>query len=75
MLKNLYDRLRLLRRGDWQAIAFALVLIIAIGWAALAGSGFHRGISNFGFGLDWNCTSVGNGEPVCIKQPAKPAAR
>jgi hypothetical protein len=25
MLKNFYDRLRLLRRGDWQAIAFALV--------------------------------------------------
>jgi hypothetical protein len=34
---------------------------------------------NNGFGTDWDCTSVGKGDPVCIKKPPaafeKPAPR
>jgi hypothetical protein len=76
MLKPIYDRISVFGRGEWPAVAFAIALIILIGWAALAGVGdLYRSRSNFGFGPEWNCTYVGNGEPVCVKQPAKPAAR
>jgi hypothetical protein len=75
MLNLIGARISLLGRGEWPAIAFVLALIILIGWAALAGGGFYRLKPNFGFGPDWNCTYVGQGDPVCVKQPAKPTAR
>jgi hypothetical protein len=70
MLKNLYDRLRVFGRGEWLAIAFAGAILALL--VAAASGGFRWGIPNFGFGPDWKCAYVGKGDPVCVKQPAKP---
>jgi hypothetical protein len=70
-------RLIPLRRGDVLAIVLALGLIG--GWAVLALSGrwgqswLGAVLPRFGFGSDWHCTWIGKGDPVCIKEPGKPA--
>ena len=59
-------------QSEWLAIAF--VAIIVVGLAGLAVSGHFPLLPNFGFGQDWNCSYLGRGEPVCLKQQPKPTS-
>jgi hypothetical protein len=61
------------RRGDVVAVLillfFGVVLIVA---AATSSSGPNYKF-NFGLGPDWQCESLGYGDPVCLKKvPARP---
>jgi hypothetical protein len=57
------------RRGDIAAIVLGglLVLLIAIAVFALGSPPSLRARANWGFGPEWDCTSLGRGEPLCIK--------
>ena len=59
-----------LRRGDWLGIL--LVIALLGGFGALAVTGYLRLSPNRGFGPDWNCSDVGQGDPVCVNPPRKP---
>jgi hypothetical protein len=72
MLKHFYDRVRLLGRGEWLAIAMGIAILAVV--ATMASGGLYRLLPNFGFGSDWNCSYVGKGEPVCVKQTPAPTA-
>ena len=58
------------RRGDIAAIVLGgfLVLLIAVAVFALGGPLSLRARTNWGFGPEWDCTSLGRGEPLCIKK-------
>jgi hypothetical protein len=58
------------RRGDIAAIVLGglLVLLITIAVLALGGPPSLRARANWGFGPEWDCTSLGRGEPLCIKK-------
>lgn len=61
------------KRGDVAVILillfFGIVLVVV---AATTKAGSDRNF-NFGFGPDWQCHSVGYGDPVCLKKT--PAVR
>jgi hypothetical protein len=66
--------------GDWFPMRRGDVIAVAIGLAILALAAIcfiyipNWARTNAGFGPEWECTSVGKGDPVCIKrQPAMPA--
>jgi MFS family permease len=65
-----------LRWRDWRRCClFALAAVPMVLMAGISGWEFLRDPmlpknSNFGFGPEWRCTSMGKGEPVCIKAPA-----
>lgn len=56
------------RRGDVKGILFIVVLL------GLISSGFfyrfrnYEWPINYGFGPEWDCTLVPNGQPICIKK-------
>jgi len=53
-----------LRRGDIAGILFMAAVFALLGYVAL----FHPlRDGNFGFGPDWQCTSVGQGDPICVR--------
>jgi hypothetical protein len=60
---------RHLTRGDVMGILFVLVVVCIIS----LGFWFPKSLPNpaSGFGPDWDCKSVPNGEPICIKKPVK----
>jgi hypothetical protein len=52
-------------------MAVALVAALLVGFIGLPGvPAFH----NWGFGAGWTRSYAGQGEPVCIKSPARGAA-
>jgi hypothetical protein len=58
-----------LRAGDVAAIVLlaaiiGVVLLVFIGFPSVP-----RLRDHWGFGLDWECSSPGQGEPVCVKKP------
>jgi hypothetical protein len=60
-----------LARGDVLAIllCLALICVVAIGliwFPQLQNSG-----SNAGFGPEWECKSVPQGDPICVKKPVR----
>ncbi len=64
----------------WRDIAGVFLAIALIGGTlALAitgrsGQGWMGTVlPHFGFGSDWQCTWVGKGDPVCVKETAKPS--
>jgi hypothetical protein len=57
-------------RGDVMGILFIVVLL------GLISSSFFYWFPNskpinYGFGPDWDCTLVPNGQPICIKKPGQ----
>ena len=55
-----------LKRGDIAGILLMSVLLVVVLFVML----FFPDLgwkSNFGFGPEWVCTWVGQGDPVCIK--------
>jgi hypothetical protein len=50
-----------------------LALVALIGLVAAAAFSFIKypvGSRAIGFGPEWDCTRVGQGDPVCVKKPA-----
>jgi len=55
-------------RADVMGILFALVLICISAFLLVRFPSVHQAT---GFGPDWDCKSVPNGEPVCMKKPGR----
>jgi hypothetical protein len=53
-------------RGDVMGILFIVVLLglISLGFSWFTNSKPN----NYGFGPDWDCTLVPNGQPICVKK-------
>jgi hypothetical protein len=63
-----------LKRGDVAGILLMAVLLGAILFLMLIYPNLGQKV-NFGFGPEWECTHVGEGDPVCVKShPAGDAA-
>lgn len=58
-----------LRHGD---IAGIIVIVIMLAAIVVMGLGFPRlgQKHNFGFGPEWECERMENGDPICVKRPA-----
>jgi hypothetical protein len=59
------------RKGD----VFAILAFVVIAGGVLfifVRFPIYGRIPNNGFGPEWDCTSVGKGDPVCIKKPPSP---
>jgi hypothetical protein len=61
-----------LRRGDMAGILLMAVVLAALVFVLLF---FPQPLEqNFGFGPEWQCTRMGEGDPICVrlvdKQPA-----
>jgi hypothetical protein len=56
-------------KREWLAIALGVVMVGVVLFAALRFSAEQR--TRASFGPDWECTSVGSGENVCLKKPPK----
>ena len=58
------------RRGDIAAIVLGgvLILLIVVAVHHLNGPPNLRARTNWGFGPEWDCTSLGRGEPLCVKK-------
>ena len=61
------------RRGDVLAIALmvAIVAVLLVAGIRKPAVSALDGASH-GFGPDMECTSVGSGEPVCVRKPGLP---
>jgi hypothetical protein len=55
-------------RADVVGILFALVLICISAFVLMRFPSVHQAT---GFDPDWDCKSVPNGEPVCMKKPGR----
>jgi hypothetical protein len=53
---------------DVAAIAFGIVLAAAVIFALVIFPNFRKHSANFGFGPDWDCTTIPKAGPVCVKQ-------
>ena len=56
-------------RGDVMGILFVLVVTCLLAFVLMWFPNFHQRWPASGFGLDWDCKIVPNGEPICIKKP------
>jgi hypothetical protein len=66
---DLFWRFRLM---GWREIA-AAVIVLGLAAVLIAAELLPYRSHNFGFGPEWECTSAGQGEPVCVKTaPDKP---
>jgi hypothetical protein len=69
--RDLFWRLRLL---GWREI-WAILIVAALAAAGIAAMMLpYNGNTNFGFGPEWECTSVAQGDPVCVKRGAAAAS-
>jgi hypothetical protein len=57
-----------LRRGDILGAAFVLAVLGGFVFLVVKFPNGVRQATNAGFGPDWDCTSVGKGDPVCVKK-------
>lgn len=53
-----------LRRGDIAGILFMAVVLAVIAFALLV---LPPRDHNFGFGPEWQCTRMGEGDPICVR--------
>ncbi|MEZ2329491.1 hypothetical protein AB6802_07190 [Mesorhizobium sp. RCC_202] len=61
-----------LRRGDIAGILLMAAVFAVLGYVLL----FHPlRDQNFGFGREWQCTSVGQGDPICVRLVDKNAPK
>ena len=57
------------RRGDVVGIVLGVLLVVLlIALYAVNGPLGLRARANYGFGPEWNCASLGRGEPLCVKK-------
>ena len=66
------QRLRWLRAwvmSSCRDVVAALVLIALVGILAFAFIKYPAGSREAGFGPEWDCRYVGQGDPVCVKRP------
>jgi hypothetical protein len=65
-----------LRTGDVTAIILTIALIAGVFiFTTLVKIPILAPTWNNGFGPEWECTSVGQGDPVCIKKPLAASER
>lgn len=57
-----------LRLSDIKAIVLGLALVGAVAFLAIRFGNVPQQRANAGFGPDWQCTAVGQGDPVCVKK-------
>jgi hypothetical protein len=57
-----------LGRGDVLGVAFVLVLLVVLAFLAVAFPTGVRRTTNAGFGPEWDCTLVPQGDPICVKR-------
>ncbi|MGX5800435.1 hypothetical protein ACWGS9_04240 [Bradyrhizobium sp. Arg314] len=55
---------RYLRRGDIAGILFMAVVLAVLVFALLVLAPREH---NFGFGPEWQCTRMGEGDPICVR--------
>jgi hypothetical protein len=55
--------------GEVGAIVFGIAVVVAFVFIVVRYPDWQWNSSNFGFGPDWQCTPVAQGDPVCIKKP------
>ncbi|WP_217576665.1 hypothetical protein [Mesorhizobium sp. GbtcB19] len=61
-----------LRRGDVAGIFLMAVLLAVLGFVLV----FHPPRDqNFGFGPEWQCTRMGEGDPICVRLVGKDAPK
>jgi hypothetical protein len=63
-----------LRRGDIGGILLVAVLLGAVAFVLLV----HPGMGsreNFGFGPEWQCARMEQGDPICVRLVDKDAAK
>jgi hypothetical protein len=57
------------RRGDVVGIVLGVLFVmLLIALYAVNGPLGLRASTNYGFGPEWSCTSLGRGEPLCVKK-------
>ncbi|MBZ9765141.1 hypothetical protein LB553_30455 [Mesorhizobium sp. CA8] len=54
-----------LRRGDMAGIVFMAVVLAVAAFALLFFP--QRAEQNFGFGPEWQCVRMGEGDPICVR--------
>jgi hypothetical protein len=54
----------------WREVAAVLLGAAITGLVAFTMGRSPFGLDNRGVGPEWDCTSVGKGDPVCVKKPA-----
>ena len=54
-----------LRRGDMAGIVFMAVVLAAAAFALLFFP--QRADQNFGFGPEWQCVRMEQGDPICVR--------
>lgn len=57
-----------LRRGDIAGILFVAILLGAVVLALLLVPKLEQ---NFGFGPEWRCAPMGEGDPICVRRVDK----
>ena len=55
-------------RADVMGILFVLVVTCLFAFLVMRFPNFHQ---DTGFGPDWECKSMPQGDPVCIKKPGR----
>ncbi|SFO70251.1 hypothetical protein SAMN03159463_02745 [Mesorhizobium sp. NFR06] len=61
-----------LRRGDILGVVFMALICAAIVFVLLV---LPPRDHNFGFGPEWRCARMGEGDPICVKLVEKDAPR
>jgi len=54
-------------RKDAVAVVLLIAVVAVVAFAAIK---YPLGGRATGFGPDWDCTHVGQGDPVCVRKPA-----
>ncbi len=57
-----------LRFGDYMSIALLVAILAAVAIGVTVFPGKFGQTTTSAFGPEWDCTSVGKGDPVCVKK-------
>jgi hypothetical protein len=58
-------------RRDLPGVIFVIAIVAIVLFLAVRFPNFNA--RKAALGPDWDCTSLGQGEPICIKKPPQPA--
>jgi hypothetical protein len=61
-----------LKFGDYVGLALVVAILVLIAVGVTIYPGKFGQTTNAGFGPEWECTSVPQGDPVCLKRTGPP---